>query len=494
MEAIEVGTRDEVLEEDFRFNNDKKVSRWSIVDFGLVSTILKLLLVNISEKACGIATILSTTAISIGDTVSDFIVSFTLFFNGHRYWALIVIIIDYLPSWNILAHNVTSSKWREFKDIKEKVITIVFLILSPFSMALFHLRWLLNFETANQDTFDFLHHNARMSQILSGSFESPAQIVLLLILYGEEKLDRPLSDASECIIDSAGRTLCLGVLPGIISFLNSISSILKGSIEISEGKSAQDKVQTLIYAFSNFMFRLPSISILVLFFDEWSVGVLLFIIVTNIVVILRYNEDKRKEFSVISSAIIATISPFVSSDQTNLYKRTDVDATSRLCFKSNIYRKKLSAKVTILTTTCLLMCNLTLLLLLSYSTTFKYRKEVKIEKSMAIHLLANFVLPIGVLTLIINVLYGMKISPNKNQYTNCYDPNYRFAQFSQELSANLKYVFQLVGLILLFCGVSKISISTISGMYQDSTVTNVQNLLSKFFVIEYIVRICNLKV
>ena len=134
MEAIEVATGDEVLEEDFRSKNDEKLSRWSIVDFGLVSTILKLLLVNISEKACGIATILSTTAISIGDTVSDFIVSFTLFFNGHRYWALIVIIIDYLPSWNILAHNVTSSKWRKFKDIKEKVITIVFLILFPFSM------------------------------------------------------------------------------------------------------------------------------------------------------------------------------------------------------------------------------------------------------------------------------------------------------------------------------------------------------------------------
>ena len=105
MEAIEVGTRDEVLEEDFRLKNDKKVSRWSIVDFGLVSTILKLLLVNISEKACGIATILTTTAIAVADTVSDFIVSFTLFFDGHRYWAFIVIIIDYLPSWNILAHN-----------------------------------------------------------------------------------------------------------------------------------------------------------------------------------------------------------------------------------------------------------------------------------------------------------------------------------------------------------------------------------------------------
>ena len=102
------------------FTTDRDVNRWKIVDFGLIPKLLRLVLVNVSERFSGILTILISTAMSIADTVSDFIVAFTLIYSEHYYWALIVIIVDYLPSWDILAHNITSIKWREFKDKKEK--------------------------------------------------------------------------------------------------------------------------------------------------------------------------------------------------------------------------------------------------------------------------------------------------------------------------------------------------------------------------------------
>ena len=61
----------------------KKINRWSIIDFGLISNLLKIVLVNITDKVSGIVSIIITTLISIGDTVSDFAVAFTLFFSGH---------------------------------------------------------------------------------------------------------------------------------------------------------------------------------------------------------------------------------------------------------------------------------------------------------------------------------------------------------------------------------------------------------------------------
>ena len=409
----------------------KEVNRWSQVDFGLISKLLKIVLVNISDKVAGIISIIITTLISIGDTVSDFVVAFSLLFDKHYKWAIAVIVIDYLPSWNILTHNVTSRRWRRFKEKREKIVTLLFLLVSPFSMALFHLRWIAQFETSDQDKFDFLHHNARLSNILSGSFESPVQIIVLLILYGKQKLDSPFDDTTSCYIDSIGRQLCLGILPGIFSMLNSIVSILKASLEISEGKSFEDKIYILIYAFTNFSFRLPSIALLVLFFDEWAVTILAFVLISNFIVIVRYDKEKRKNFSVFTSAVVATVSPFISSDQTNLYSRKDIKRDILDDIESKTHRKKLSALVSMVTTPLLLMSNIALLLLLEFNNDFKFSDDINIEKTTVTNLLVKFFLPMGVITMFVNYLYGMHVSKDNK----C-----------------VKYFFRCSLLILLFFG------------------------------------------
>ena len=431
MEEINLNTTDITSNSDSCSTSKRSLSRWTTVDFGMIPTLLKLVLVNISDQVCGIISIITTTLISIGDTISDFVVAFTLLFSGHYKWALAVIVVDYIPSWNILAHNITSSKWRGFQNTKEKVISILFLFLSPFSMALFHFRWLLKFESADQDTFDFLHHNARLSHLLSGSFESPIQIILLFILYGKEKLDSPFTDSSNCIEDSIGRQICLGILPGILSMLNSSSSVLKASIEISEGKSIEDKIFTMMYAFTNFTFRLPSIALLILFFDEWSIIVLIITVALNFIVIIRCDKHKRKEFSVFSSAVIATVSPFISSEQTNLYKRSDLQRQISNNVKSETNRKKLSAKVAMVTSPLLLISDITLLLLLNSESNFKYSEEIKMEKDFAVQLLMKFLVPMGLLTMVVNYLYGKHFSKDKDA---------------------MKYIFRFSVLIFLFIG------------------------------------------
>ena len=73
--------------------------RWKIIDFGLIPKFLKLILVNISDKVSGIITILITSVMSFADTVSDLVVAFTLIFSRNSYWGFMVILIDYIPSW-----------------------------------------------------------------------------------------------------------------------------------------------------------------------------------------------------------------------------------------------------------------------------------------------------------------------------------------------------------------------------------------------------------
>ena len=354
----------EIVEGQTTSNVNSYDKRWKIIDFGLIPKLLKFILVNISDKVSGIITILITSVMSFADTVSDLVVAFTLIFAGNYYWGFMVILIDYIPSWDLFVHNCTSKKWRKFKGIQEKIVAIIFLIISPFATALFNLRWLDKFETVDHDTFDFLHHNARMSQLLSGSLESPIQIVLLFILYGENKLDSPFTPHSNCVTDRIGRQLCFGILPGVISFLCSLLTILKGSLEISEGQTWEEKLFTLVYAFSNFVFRLPSLALLVLFFDEWSIGIVISLIIVNFFIIFRFDEDQRKNLSIFSSSIISTVSPFVSSDQANLYQRADMEVNHSISSTNKRYRKKLSANVTLITTLILIVCDVTLLLLL----------------------------------------------------------------------------------------------------------------------------------
>ena len=120
--------------------NDVKEEKWKSVQFGLIHTILSKIFKNVSYRVCGILTILTQVTISISDTISDFAIAITLFSRKHTTLGWAVIIIDYVPGWILAIHNSFSPKWRSAETIKQKVLTTAFLIFSPFSQSLFHLR------------------------------------------------------------------------------------------------------------------------------------------------------------------------------------------------------------------------------------------------------------------------------------------------------------------------------------------------------------------
>ena len=428
--------------------NDVKEEKWKSVQFGLIHTILSKIFKNVSYRVCGILTILTQIIISVSDTISDLAIAITLFSRKHTTLGWAVIIIDYVPGWVLAIHNSFSPKWRSAGTIKQKVLTTAFLIFSPFSQALFHIRWLCRFDKAGPKEFELLHHNSRLSQLLCGSYESPMQIILLLIIWGQNKIDLPWSNET-CLKDSQNRTVCLGVIPGILSLTISLLSLLKGSIDISEGQSLTEKGITFVYSFCNFAFRLPSIALFILYFNEWSLMIFIPILIANLIMILRFDTDKRQDLSIVSSVIISTVTPFVTSDQTNLYQRCESQIASVETSSDNTHRRKLASNISMAICPMLFTGDLVLFLLLRFYKNFDYNREIILEHNVTENILSMFLLPLGGIVMVANLMYRQRLTPwiSPNKKANGVEE-----RNTPRLKRNLKAFIQPACLIALFLG------------------------------------------
>ena len=429
---------------------DAKQNRWEMVDFGFIHIILTKIFKNVSYRLCGILTILTTVILSISDTISDLVIAISLFARRYTTLGWAVLVVDFVPGWVLAMHNSFSPKWRAAETVKQKVVTTVCLIFSPFSTALFHLRWLCRFERAEPKEFELLQHNARLSGLLNGSYESPMQIILLLVIWGQDKIALPWSSET-CVKDSQNRIVCLGAIPGILSLSISLLSILKGSIDISEGQNWTEKGITCVYSLCNFAFRLPSIALAILYFYEWSLFIFIPIWIINLIMIVRFDKDKRKGLSVTTSIIVATITPFVTSDQTNLYQRTDIETDSAQNREDNQYRRKLAANLSMVISPVLFAGDLILFLLLRYHKDFNYNGKIIMETYVTEKILSIFLLPLGGMVMIANFMYRQPIpqmnEPNPEKWVHHKNRDTR------QVKPILSTSFQVFGFMLLFLGV-----------------------------------------
>ena len=94
------------------------------IDLGLMQSIARSWLGKNSSpwKTICLATGLNT-AVSLFDTFSDIAVAIQLIQNGDYLWGITVLLIDYLPMWQVLLHAITSDAWRNLEDGKERWIT-----------------------------------------------------------------------------------------------------------------------------------------------------------------------------------------------------------------------------------------------------------------------------------------------------------------------------------------------------------------------------------
>ena len=284
--------------------------------------------------------------------------------------------------------------------------------------------------------------------------------MILLYLWCTQILELPWAKET-CFTDSQNRRLCLGPFPGMFSFTISILSILKSSLDISEGLCWQEKLTILVYALCNYLFRLPSIALAVLYFDEWCMILIGPILLLNFILILRYDRKKRKDFSITTSVLISSIIPFVSSDQANLYQIKDIGVCYNVDELDNKYRRKLSAKMSIASFPLLLVSNVTLFLFLKYDEAFTYNENIILDKKSVEDFILLFLFPLGGLLLASNLAYLIVIAPRYDESNFYYGPTNITSLLITRMKIKIKRCAHLSIVALILCGVIALTGATI---------------------------------
>ena len=393
---------------------EKRRGRWSKIDLGLLQTIVMGCLRNVSRKTSMILTITLNITFSLFDIGSDIYVAVTLFQKGEWKYGIFVVLLDYLPGWELVLHNYFSQKWRRITNLKERRIMILFLLVSPFSLPLFFLHWLMAFKKANNETFNFLHHNARLTQLLVGSVESPLQVMMLFFLWSEGKLDPPWSENFQ-IVDLIGRKVDFDIFPGMLSLIMSVLVILKGSLEIAEARSKGENIAVCGYAFSNLIFRLGSFSFAIIYFREWSIILFSLVAFLNVMSIIRDETSKRESFSIATSALISIFTPFISSDQPHKFQRISPNDSAHTLEKNIGHRRNLSSYMALLTTPPILLCDVILYCLLKYYPEFKYSDETILCKQASERILFLLIFPGGISATLAALSFRTKFSASKTE-------------------------------------------------------------------------------
>ena len=272
---------------------------------------------------------------------------------------------------------------------------------------------MIAFECADEPTFNYLHHNSRLAQLLNGSVESPLQVLMLLVLWAEKLLPLPWS-VDTTFVDLQGNILDFGILPAVVSLAMSSIVILKGSIEITESSRFEEVVLVVGYALCNFVFRLSSFALAIIYFKVWSIVLFVSIFVVNFICILRYDEPKRKDFSIITSTIISIFTPFISSDQPHKFQLVSKHYIKHERKSQSMHKRNLSARMAIVTFPMILICDLALLLNLKINSHFKYG-DINLTPETTETILYMLVFPAGFAALITSIVFYKQRPDNPNR-------------------------------------------------------------------------------
>ena len=195
------------------------------------------------------------------------------------------------------------------------------------------------------------------------------------------------------------------------------------------------------------------------------------IILANWITIVRYTKHKRKDFSLVTSVLVTSISPFVLSDQANICQRNDIENSCIDRYSRNRHRKHLSTNTTMVVSGLLFLSNVTLLCQLKFNREFKYSDDIVMEKEETEKFLGLFLLPLVGLLAISNYLYRVVIVQKKNPYPNHYDLDSIYFLVVEPISIKIKSLFQHIGQILILICVLTVGITSLTKIIGNTPLT-----------------------
>ena len=331
------------------------------------------------------------------DTISDISVAITLASQDEYYCALAVILVDCLPTWQVLLHGLMSPAWKKMTDAKEMLRTGMILVFAPVASPLFKLRLLWNYSKKSDHLFDYNHQNDKVSELITSSLESPLQLVLTMVLISYGKLPMPWNDTST-FRDSNGNSVNLGAFPAMFSLTMSVLSLITSSLDVAECSNWKENIVFGAYGFCNGLFRILSLIILLVLFRTYTICFLLpCLIFASMTATIRFDKERRKNFSLLTTFLVGMFLPVAVSAEPH---KAQYPIKGEVRDVVTDKRMHISGKISMFTLPIILLFDLILLLMLVFNSSFKLSCELAVvattAREVSIKLLYLFLLPSGV--------------------------------------------------------------------------------------------------
>ena len=402
-EKVEVKEEEEEGGGGNGLDDEEEEEEERIVDLGVTQTIARYWL---GPNATLLKTIYLSMAInitiSLSDSSSDLAVAIQLILKGELAWGVTIILVDYLPMWQVLFHSSTSKAWNRLEDPKEKTILCLILVFAPIAFPLLQLRWILNYHTKKRDVFDFLHQNSKLAELISGSVESPMQFVLLLIMYAYGKVPLPWS-SSTIIKDSAGNQWNVGAVPGMVSLSLSGLTLIKNAVDSAEAKTSTELMMFASFSILTCVFRISGYTIAIITLREFSVVMFFCIALSSLSIIVRFDKMSRKGFSSLTTFIVGIFVPSAISEQPHLIQYPKININTKTSDKVR-NRRILTGAIGFWAVPIVLVFIIALLLLILFDKEYKVSSDLILDngtsKRCLQYLILVLVLPSGILSLI----------------------------------------------------------------------------------------------
>ena len=247
---------------------------------------------------------------SIIDVATDMLLLANLLRRGLYILSLLVFSADFLPGVVLIFHHSTSSVWGMSSNPK-RVASIALLLIQPFSVLLTGVLWWLSLSSNHR------HYMFRLATLLAGCIEGPMQFIWITYMWSHGFLALPWGE-STVVVDRYQNYVNFGQT-GTISMAFTTIGILKASIDVFE--AYEDKLNVMIFTWTNTLFRLLSFAFVIQFFELYSIPLFLTLLLVNVVVFLR-NQQKASSVSTITSILCAVIIPVTMVDQPHMLQRS----------------------------------------------------------------------------------------------------------------------------------------------------------------------------
>ena len=382
-------------------------SPYEKLNVGLVMVLIQRL--SGSARTAVITAISINIIISSSDTASDLSLVYFYANQGLISVAAIVLIADYLPGLLVLSHQISNDSWKSH-SLKKKVYTILSVGFHPFSLMTTNLTWLCNISSQR------CHRVARLSAILHSGIEAPLQFIILLYAYSKSILPLPWMESTN-IVDENGNVLPLGKISLFSLALTSIG-LLNAAIQTFQMPTKIEQLWSTIYALTNLLFRILSITFLAIYFGIFSTPVFILVIAANYLVLLRHNETNGKWNSIITSLGISLFLPACVSRSPERFqikdeRQSEDNACTKVLDEEKVSRRNVSFWISITSNPVLFVGDFAAYCCLCYT---EFVQDNVWSNPQLIHIFLFLLSPLFVLSMIVSFSFSHTLeSGNKTR-------------------------------------------------------------------------------